>query len=138
MLPFSVSLRPGLPIVEQVIYAANRAIASGQLRPGDAFPSVRALSQQLKINPNTAHRIVASLVEDGVLEVRPGIGTVVADRRAGAATAWRQRLAGDVEQLVVTARMAGLTLRELVAAVRRSWTLNRPEGSLRRTHDVRD
>ena len=138
MLPFSVSLRPGLPIAEQVIYAANRAIASGQLGPGDAFPSVRALSQQLKINPNTAHRIVASLVEDGVLEVRPGIGTVVADRRAGAATAWRQRLAGDVEQLVVTARMAGLTLRELVAAVRRSWTLNRPEGSLRRTHDVRD
>ena len=77
MLPFSISLKPGVPLYQQVIYAVTRAVVTGQLRAGDPFPSVRALSQELKINPNTAHKIVASLVEDGLLEVRAGIGTVV-------------------------------------------------------------
>ena len=52
--------------------AVERALVSGQLRAGDPFPSVRALSQELRINPNTAHRIVGTLVRDGLLEVRYG------------------------------------------------------------------
>ena len=60
MLPFSITLRSGVPIYEQVIYAVTRAVVLGQLRTGDAFPSVRALSQDLKINPNTAHKIVGA------------------------------------------------------------------------------
>src|SRR3954463_2003190 len=77
MLPFSLALRPGEPVVDQVVYAVTRAVVSGQLRPGDRFPSVRALSQELKVNPNTAQRIVALLTETGVLAVEPGIGTLV-------------------------------------------------------------
>ena len=65
MLPFSIALRPGEPVVDQVVYAVTRAVVSGQLRAGDRFPSVRALSQELKVNPNTAQRIVALLVEAG-------------------------------------------------------------------------
>src|SRR3972149_12219073 len=99
MLPFSVSLRAGVPIYEQVVYAVRRATVSGQLRPGDAFPSVRALSQELRINPNTAHKIVATLVEDGLLEVRPGIGTVVGEGRRAAAPERRGLLAHGAEGL---------------------------------------
>src|ERR1700722_8297273 len=51
---------------------------SGQLRPGDPFPSVRALSKAAKVHPNTAHKVIAQLTADGLLEVRPGIGTIVA------------------------------------------------------------
>ena len=122
MLPFSISLRTGLPIHEQVIYAVTRAVVSGQLRAGDSFPSVRVISQELKINPNTAHRIVASLVEDGLLVVRPGIGTTVADVRALSAGTRRQVLEDDGERLVVAARRAGLSLQEVLTAVRRHWT----------------
>ena len=50
-----------------------------QLRQGDPFPSVRALSKALKINPNTAHKVVQHLIQERWLEVRPGIGTVVAE-----------------------------------------------------------
>ena len=56
MIPFHVDFRPGATIYEQVVYAAKKAMMAGQLRPGDAFPSVRTLSRELKINPNTAHR----------------------------------------------------------------------------------
>ena len=119
-LPFSIALRSGEPVAEQVIYAVVRAVVSGQLRPGDAFPSVRTLSQELRINPNTAHRIVAALIEDGVLAVRPGIGTEVnallpsgADRRA--------LLHDDAERLVVQAKRTGLTLQQTLAMVREHW-----------------
>ncbi len=74
MLPFTIALRSGEPIFDQVVYAVTRAVVTGQLRAGDSFPSVRALSLELKINPNTAHKIVAALVADGLLEVRPGVG----------------------------------------------------------------
>jgi DNA-binding transcriptional regulator YhcF (GntR family) len=47
MIPFYVEFKPGAPIYEQVVYAATKSIISGQLRPGDEFPSVRALSKQL-------------------------------------------------------------------------------------------
>ena len=77
MLPFKVSFKTGLPVYEQVLYAVRKALVRGQLAPGDAFPSVRALSQELKINPNTAFKIVGVLKTEGILEVQPGIGTVV-------------------------------------------------------------
>jgi len=122
MLPFTVSLRTGVPVYEQVIYAVTKAVVAGQLRSGDPFPSVRALSQGLKINPNTAHKIVAALIEDGLLQVRPGIGTVVARGRPGGMAARRALLEDNAERIVVEARKAGVGLQDVLAAVRRHWT----------------
>ncbi len=119
MLPFTIALRAGEPIFDQVVYAATRAAVTGQLRAGDTFPSVRALSLALRINPNTAHKIVAALVDDGLLEVLPGIGTVVADvlqRRGG-----NPRLDDEVERLVIEARRSGLTLQQVITVVRDHW-----------------
>ena len=129
MLPFSVSLRAGAPIHEQVVYAVRRAVVTGQLRPGDSFPSVRALSLALRINPNTAHKIVATLTEEGLLVVRPGIGTLVADAPSGGTSARRAILENDTERLVIQARRAGIALKDLVAAIKRHWsgTLTRKE-----------
>ena len=119
MLPFTIALRAGEPIFDQVVYAVTRAAVTGQLRAGDTFPSVRALSLALRINPNTAHKIVAALVEDGLLEVRPGIGTVVTDvlqRRGGS-----PGLDEEVERLVIEARRSGLTLQQVITVVRDHW-----------------
>ena len=41
MLPFSIELKSGLPVAEQILFAVKRAVVTGQLRPGDPFPSVR-------------------------------------------------------------------------------------------------
>jgi GntR family transcriptional regulator len=121
MLPFTIALRAGQPVYEQVIYAVRRAVVTGQLRAGDTFPSVRDLSQALKINPNTAHRIVALLVDEGLLAVRPGIGTVVNDPARTNHAARRAVLEDRAERLVVDARRNGLGLTELLAAIRRHW-----------------
>ncbi len=121
MLPFSIAIKPGLSVHEQVVFAVKKACVAGQMRPGDPFPSVRALSQQLRINPNTAHKVVASLVGEGLLEVRPGIGTAVA--RAPAATRGQRRalLNEETQRLVVEARKLSLELQEVLDAVRDQW-----------------
>jgi GntR family transcriptional regulator len=125
MLPFSLSLRPGEPVVDQVVYAATRAVVSGQLRAGDRFPSVRALSQALKVNPNTAQRIVGLLVEAGLLVVEPGIGTVVTSGAGQGAAPKKAEVAalGDrlAEPLIVEARRVGLGLTDLLDLVRERW-----------------
>jgi GntR family transcriptional regulator len=121
MLPFSVTFRPGVPIHDQVVYAVTRGIVAGQLRPGDPFPSVRTLSQELGINPNTAHKIVATLISEGLLTVRAGVGTVIGDPPPDRGTRRRDALDEGVERLVVVAKRSGLSLRDLMAAVRRHW-----------------
>jgi GntR family transcriptional regulator len=122
MLPFTIALRAGEPIYEQVVYAVRRAVVTGQLRPGDAFPSVRDLSQALKINPNTAHRIVALLVAEKLLVVHPGVGTVVGNPGQTDVAGHRAVLEDVAERLVVDARRHGVGLADLLAAIRRHWS----------------
>jgi GntR family transcriptional regulator len=122
VLPFTVTLRPGQSVHEQVLFAVKKAIVSGRMRPGDEFPSVRALSRDLRINPNTAHKVVAALLADGLLEVRPGIGTFVAERQASTADQRRALLREDVERLVVEARHLHLDVQDVIDAVADQWT----------------
>lgn len=121
MLPFSLSFRAGAPLSEQLLYAVEKAVISGQLRQGDRFPSVRALSQELGINPNTAHKVVQSLVARGMLEVQPGIGTIVAQPPPATAHQKSLLLQEDLERLVVEAKKLNLSIEELKSAIQAHW-----------------
>ena len=121
MIPFRVQFRAGASIFEQTVYAARKAMISGQLRPGDPFPSVRTLSRELKINPNTAHKIVSQLVTEGLLETRPGIGNVVAVMPDSTRRERARLLDEEIEVLVVGAKKLGISLEEVVEAVEGHW-----------------
>ena len=123
MLPFAVSIKPGESPYKQIVHAATKAILAGELAQGSAFPSVRELSQSLKINPNTAQKVVAELTRERLLEVRPGIGTIVAavGGRRASATDRKTLLSGDVEALVVDARRLGLRKQEVIDAIANTW-----------------
>ena len=121
MIPFRLSFEPGISLYEQVVYAAKKAIVSGQLQPGDPFPSVRTLSTALKINPNTAHKVINQLVAQGVLEVRSGIGTVVAERLGTSAAERSNLLKKELEQLVVEAKKLGLDLKDVTGSLTQHW-----------------
>ena len=121
MIPFRVQFRAGASLFEQVVYASIKAMVSGQLRPGDAYPSVRTLSRELKINPNTAHKVVAYLVNGGYLETRPGIGTVVAAIPDASRKERAELLGQEIEELVVEAKRLGVESEEVIAAIRAHW-----------------
>lgn len=134
MTPFPITLQAGLPISEQIVFAAKRAIIAGRMRPGDAFPSVRALSKDLRINPNTAHKAVTELINAGLLEIHPGIGTVVA-APPDVAPQERARLLGrQIEELVVEARRLGVEQDELLKSIAKQYELLTPSlrGRVRR------
>ena len=116
-----MAFRPGVSLFEQVVYAAKRAVVSGQMCPGDNFPSVRALSKELRINPNTAHKVITQLISEGLLEVNVGVGTVVAVRAASTAIERSRLLKGELEELVVEAKKLGMDLEAVLSAVTQHW-----------------
>jgi DNA-binding transcriptional regulator YhcF (GntR family) len=102
---FRFELRPGQSIFDQVVFAAEKAFIGEEFQTGQACRSVRAPAADLKVHPNTAHRVIQHLIQERFLEVRPGIGTVVAelpvacagDRKRllqGKLWNWRLRLSG--------------------------------------------
>jgi DNA-binding transcriptional regulator YhcF (GntR family) len=133
VIPFRVTFRPGIGLSEQVVYAAKKAMMSGQLRPGDPFPSVRTLSKELKINPNTAHKVVASLVSSGLLETRPGLGTVVAVRPDPPPREKANLLDREIEELTVEAKRLCLDLQDVIQSLTDHWKRLTPK---RRRPDV--
>ena len=135
MIPFHVAFEPGVSLYEQVVYAAKKAIVAGQMIAGEPFPSVRALSKALKINPNTAHKVVSQLVGEGLIEIRPGIGAVVSARTNATASERSELLKRELEPLVVEAKRLGLTLTEVSEALEQHW--RRLEGSRHSTRILR-
>lgn len=114
-------LQPGQSIFDQVVFAAVKAFITGDYRPGQAFPSVRALAADLKINPNTAHKVIQHLIQDRWLEVHPGVGTVVAQPPQARHGDRKRLLNHELEQLAVDARRLGLSLREVVEGLGVQW-----------------
>ncbi len=122
MLPFSIRIEPGRPVAEQILFAIRKAVVTGRLRPGDKFPSVRVLSQELRINPNTAHRVVEALVAEGIILTTPAVGSVVADRETGTRRERSALLGAALEQLVVEAKKLRLSLEEVETALADHWS----------------
>lgn len=103
------------------MFSATKAILAGVLREGEAFPSVRDISEALRIHPNTAQKIVAELVREGFLTMRPGIGTFV-NRPPVSDRASRGHLLDELlEESVVEARRQGWSVGELLAAIEEQW-----------------
>jgi len=121
-------LKPGEPIVDQVVFAAQKAFISGEFRPGQTFPSVRALASAFKIHPNTAHKAIQHLIQERWLEVHQGVGTVVASRPEPRRGDRKRLLQEQVEQLVVEAIRVELDLQALLDAIEDQWVkLQQPQ-----------
>ena len=76
---FAINPTDPAPIWRQIEEGVRRLIALGALEPGSSVPSVRDLAKDLRVNPNTVARAYQRLTEGGVLSVKRGEGTYVAD-----------------------------------------------------------
>jgi GntR family transcriptional regulator len=121
MACFGLTLRPGQSIFDQLVSAAQKAILSGELTAGQTFPSVRTLAADLKIHPNTAHKAVRYLIHERWLEMRPGIGTVVALPPQKREEMRWQLIQHEVSTLIAEARRIGLTRKGLKQAIDAGW-----------------
>lgn len=121
MLPFAIELKLGEPVTEQILFAVKKAVVAGHLKPGTKFPSLRVLSQELKINPNTAQKVISALVAEGVLVTTPAVGSVVAMPEPGTRKEQAEVLGGELERVLVEAKRLGLTEDDVHASVAAHW-----------------
>jgi len=121
MTPFRLKPDSSQSIFDQVVFAATKAILSGALKPGEPFPSVRTMAADLKIHPNTAHKVIQHLIQERWLIASPGRGTTVATPPRARSGDRQRLLSQDIEQLVVEARRVGAGLDEVLDSIESHW-----------------
>jgi GntR family transcriptional regulator len=81
----------GVAVFQQIVDQVRLGVVQGSLATGAQLPSVRTLSENLGINPNTVAKAYAELSRQGFVETQPGRGIFVAPSRAVMARSERQR-----------------------------------------------
>ncbi len=113
-----IDARSPTPLYAQISTRLRVAIAAGELKPGDAQPSVRNLAGRLRVNPATVVQAYRDLEAEGFVEMRQGAGTfvreVIPERRASERT---RQASGLVRQLVAEAGRLGISSKELLQAI---------------------
>lgn len=72
---FTIDNMSRVPVYEQIVEQTERLLLSGQMKPGDAMPSVRGLATELGVNPNTIQKAYAELEHRGMTTSVPGRGS---------------------------------------------------------------
>lgn len=117
-MEFQVDPTTRMPIYRQLMDQIRLAVARGRLKPGSRLPSVRVLSRELVVNPNTIARVYTELERDGVLNTRPGLGVFVAEPQADLSAATRkQRLAEIIDGFLTDAVHLGFSAEDVIDAL---------------------
>jgi GntR family transcriptional regulator len=114
-----VDPRSGVPLYVQIVQQVKHAIEVSALQPGDPLPTVRQLAGALTIAPNTIVKAYNELQAIGLIESRPGVGTVVAANLDGSVR--RQQVEALFERLRAVVRDSaslGIERDELVDRLR--------------------
>ena len=115
--------KDAVPIFRQIDDEIRRLIAVGALTPGGAIPSVRDLARELRVNPATVAKAYQRLTDAGVLMVKRGEGTFVADAvPASRKSERREALRAAAEKYAGTAMTIGASLDESTAEVDSAWS----------------
>ncbi len=119
---FRVQPESSVPIYEQIVTQVVFAVAAGDVPAGDLVPSVRELSQQLLVNPNTVARAFQDLERLGVLEPRRGLGmAVTSDGPKKSRDRRRDIVRERVRETLREAAAAGLAADDVHAIVDAEW-----------------
>ncbi|MCP4644215.1 MAG: GntR family transcriptional regulator [bacterium] len=117
----------GVPLYLQIVNQVKYLVAAGRLSPGDEVPAIRALAQQLIINPNTVARAYRELEVAGVLSKRQGAGTYISSNGTPLARRERMRIMRErADAFLAEARQLDIDLHEVIGLIQeRSEALDR-------------
>lgn len=106
----------GAPIYRQLKDKVIAMMLDGELKPGDALPSVRTVAADYQLNPITVSRAYQELADEGLVEKRRGLGMFVTDEAARKLlNSERERFLGEEWPLVLERiERLGLSVQELI------------------------
>ena len=117
-----ISNASGKPIYEQIYTQVKNCIISGELSPGDALPSIRALAKDLRISVITTTRAYDELERDGFINRVPGKGCYVAEKNLELVReAHLKQIEEHMTEIVALAAGCSLTEEEAVRMLRLMW-----------------
>lgn len=107
-----------VPIYEQITRQIKAHILQGELKEGDALPSMRLLAKDLRISVITTKRAYEELERDGFITTVPGKGCFVAPQNPNLAREdAMRRMEEKLAEAVTIGKVAGLTLVEMAEAL---------------------
>jgi GntR family transcriptional regulator len=113
---FTLDYKSRLPIYEQLYKSITRMAALGAIDHGEPLPSVRALAQELGVNPNTVQKAYQMLERDGIICSVPGKGSFISD--GSSAISQQREIAGQkLEDSIRTAAECGILKAEVIERV---------------------
>lgn len=110
---FQIDVLSRTPVYEQIVSQMERFVLTGVLAPGSQLPSVRNLSVELAINPNTIQRAYTELDRKGVICSVPGKGCFVSESAVRVLSEMKREKLVDLKGLVWEMKLAGVTKEEL-------------------------
>jgi GntR family transcriptional regulator len=106
--------RSHIPIYLQIADGIREAVAAGVYLPGEAIPSLKAMSLEAQVNPNTVQKAYDELAREGLIYSQRGKGLFVAELgKASAKTRARQSVQRTFHEGIRAARAAGMSVREI-------------------------
>ena len=109
------------PIYEQVVSEVKQGLLLGLYAPGDMLPSVRALSQELSVNPNTLQKAYAELERLGLCYSVPGTGRFISEDAIERLKSGNDESLSELSELASRLSLLGITLEQALDAVRRGY-----------------
>ena len=123
-----ISVQDGAPIYQQIVEQVKYLVAGGRLQPGDDVPPIRVLAEQLRINPNTVARAYLELERAGIITMRQGFGTTVAQVKSPLPRKEKLKILGrTADALLADARHLNVPLAEVIALLRERDAAMQPE-----------
>jgi GntR family transcriptional regulator len=122
-LTLSVDLKSGVPIYRQIIDQVKSGIATGTVGPGDRLPTVRQLSVDLAVNPNTVSRAYNELELTGLVETHMGSGTFIGHKRVERDELEHRRILDQIcQEFLSRASSHGFNLEDILENLRQRQT----------------
>ena len=114
---YQIDVMSRVPVYEQIVEQTEKFILTGILKPGDKIPSVRNLSIELSVNPNTIQNSIAELDRRGLIFSVPGKGCFVAEQAKKALTAVKRGELKEIKDKIRELAMAGVTRDEMLKVI---------------------
>lgn len=107
-----IDMTSDIPIYQQIRNEIVFAVAKGNLKPGDALPTVRQLAQDIGVNPMTVNKAYALLKDEGVIIIDRRHGALISDG-GKKGLVFNSDFDRRVELLLSEARMKGASKQEI-------------------------
>jgi GntR family transcriptional regulator len=110
-----IDMTGDIPIYQQIRNQIVFAVAKGNLKPGDALPTVRQLAQDIGVNPMTVNKAYALLKDEGIISIDRRHGARISDggKNGKNGMVFNQDFDRRLELLLAEARMKGASKQEI-------------------------